>query len=126
MLGRKLRHLVQEQGSAICSLYQALSLSICPSEGTSYVTKELAFEEIWRDCTAIDRYKGPTLASAQFVYCTSQDLFSGSALARQQHWQILICDSLYQSQNFVHRARRINDPRNVDSLGCVGKSVLQK
>jgi hypothetical protein len=82
---RHLGDLVEQDGAAVGALEEALVLPVGAGEAALFVAEQLAFDQLRRDGTAVDREERCALALGQVVDRARRELLAGAALADQQH-----------------------------------------
>src|SRR5690606_26628246 len=81
---RHVAHLVQKDGSASCALELAASLLGGPGEGAAFVTKQLGFDQLLRDRGTVELFQGSLGSRGGPVHRAGHQLFTGTALARDE------------------------------------------
>src|SRR5882672_1761847 len=103
---QRIRHvadLVEEERAARRVLDLALRLLVRARECALFVAEELALEQRFRNCRAVDGDERTARASGQAMQRPRQDLLAGAALAEQQRGRIGRRDLLYDAADAHHR-----------------------
>ena len=82
---RQLGHFIEQEGSRVGGLEQALLVGVGAGEGAPHMPEQLGFEQGFRDGAAVDRHEGPIRALGELVQGTRGQLLAGARLANQQH-----------------------------------------
>jgi hypothetical protein len=76
-------------GAAVGQLEAPHLPGISPGERTLFTAKELAFNEIRRQCRAVDRYHWPVLAGTPAVDSPCYHSLAGAGLTKEKNCRIL-------------------------------------
>ena len=82
---RKLAHLVEEDGPAVCQLEAAGPPGRRPGEGAPFVPEQLTLDEGRRQRRAVHDDEGPVAAAALPVHRSRDELLAGTGFTRDQH-----------------------------------------
>src|SRR5580700_8769117 len=73
------------------------------------MAKELTFEQVKRNCSAIQLNQRLVAAGAGFVDCVSDELFASSSFSVNEHGRIRRCNSLHLLQDDFQGRTAAND-----------------
>src|SRR5262245_59369649 len=95
---REFAYLIQEKCTAASCFQQALALNVRPGERAFFVAEELTFQEVFRDCVAVDRDKRAILATATTMNGSCGHFLPCAALTQKQRRDI-------RSGNFANKSK---------------------
>jgi hypothetical protein len=99
----KIADFIEKQCPRVGHFKPSNALRESAGEGTLFVAKELAFQEICWDSSAIELYKRPPTPLARIVDRARYQLFSCSGLSEDQNCRVGRCHPLHLCQNSVQR-----------------------
>jgi hypothetical protein len=85
---RQVPDFVQKESAGICHFKAADFLRHCPGKGTLLVPKQLALQQIERDCSAVKLHEGASAARAEIVNGMGDQFFPRSSFSQNQHSRI--------------------------------------
>src|SRR5258707_6796670 len=103
---------IQEKRTPVTLFESADSLGRSSSERTLFMTEQLAFQQIFRNRRAINRYKGLVAAIAVVVNRSRNQFLAGSALSGNHHGRVTVGNTPDHFEHLLH------------CLGLADKAVL--
>src|SRR5260370_35001973 len=102
---RHVANLVEEQRSTIALLKSPNSLRRSAGKGSFFVSEELAFQQVFRDCSAIDCDERLDASIAVMMDRSSDELLARAAFTGDHHRRIAMRNSADHLKDLLHRLR---------------------
>ena len=93
---------IQEQGATVGLLEAATAHGLRTREGTAFVTKQFALQQIFGNGRGVDGDKRTTGALRMFVQCTRHQLFARTGFAGDHHGHIALAQAANGAKHVLH------------------------
>ena len=110
-------NLIEKQRSPFCHFKASLAVGISTSKSPFLMAKQLTFQQVWGNCTTVNRYKWLILAGGVFVQITGNHFFAGARFASNQNVHILLHHLHHQRPDMTNRTTITN--QITEQLGIV-------
>src|SRR5690606_17034701 len=93
---RHITNFVKKQGATLSQFKTAYTRGNSPGKGTFFMTKQLAFQKVRRNCTTVYRHKRGTGATGVGVQIAGHHLRAGTGFPGNQYSDLCISDLRHQ------------------------------